>query len=455
MSQPVITVSRRLLLTNAVRLAGGWAAAAPASALAQAALSTGDDAAHISPTSARRQAQLFALDAVQLGDGPFRDRMERNRAYLLSLEPDRFLHYFRLTAGLAPKAEPYGGWESKVGRMLGHYLSACSMMARASGETVFADRQRYVVDELAACQRANGNGYVGGIPDSRRLFAEIAEGRIAIDTVGLNGVHAPWYMLHKMSAGLRDSYSYAGNRQALAVLIAFSDWADTLTARLSDGDVQHMLDEEHGGMNEVFADVYAFTGQARYLTLSRRFNHRSVLEPLMRGDDELDGLHANTQIPTVLGLYRQYEVSGDRAPRRGGEFFWQTVTGSRTYVTGGNSDHERFTPPRAMGASLSAATAETCNSYNMVKLTDRLFAGQPRESLAAYQERVLWNSILASQDTASSGMTYYLSLKPGHFKTFSTPDRSFWCCVGTGMENHAKYGESLYFQSHRRAPLAF
>ena len=395
----------------------------------------------------RRTAQMFTLDKVKLLAGPYQEAMERDRTYLLSLDPDRFLHYFRLSAGLKPKADAYGGWEEKVGRMLGHYLSACAMYARATSDTSFLQRQSYVVSQLAECQRANGAGYVGGVADARRIFTEIAEGKIYIDKIGLNGVHAPWYMLHKMVAGLRDAYVYAQNDQALTVLIGFSDWASRLTDKLSDADMQKMLSDEHGGMNEVFADVYAITGEEKYLTLSRRFNHTIVLAPLTEGTDDLTGLHANTQIPTVLGLYRQYEVTGDAPARKGGEFFWTVVTQERSYVNGGDSDRERFYAKGQMGENLSVATAETCNSYNMVKLTDRLFAGTPREELAAYSERVLWNHILASLDATSPGMTYYLSLKPGHFKTFSKPYDSFWCCVGTGMENHAKYGESIYFHS--------
>lgn len=394
-----------------------------------------------------RRVQILTLDEVRLESGPYREAMDRNSAYLLSLDPNRFLHFFYVTAGLPPKADTYGGWEIKVGRMLGHYLSACSMYVRAGGSAEFQQRQDYVVAELAACQQANGDGYVGGVPEADRLFHEIAAGHIDIQRGSLNGVHAPWYMLHKMCAGLRDAYSYGGNQKALAVLTGFSDWTLALTEHLSDADMQKMLEAEHGGMNEVFADLYAITKGDKYLSLSRRFNHRSVLDPLTRGVDDLDGLHANTQIPTVLGLYTQYELTGDRDAKRGGEFFWETVTQNRSYVIGGDSDKEHFYKIGQMGQNLSPATAETCNSYNMVKLTDRLFADNPREELAAYQERVLWNDILASQDKSTPGMTYYMSLAPGHFKTFSTPFDSFWCCVGTGMENHAKYGESLYFSS--------
>lgn len=400
-----------------------------------------------SGNSPRRAAQLMTLDTVKLHDGPFRAASERDRVYLLTLDSDRFLHYFRTSAGLPPRADPYPGWEQQVGRMLGHYLSACSMYVRAAGDPALTERQAYIVGELAECQRTNGNGYVGGVGDAKRIFTEISQGNIYLNRAGLNGVHAPWYMLHKMCAGLRDAYVYGNNEQALAVLTGFSDWADNLTSRLSETDMQKMLQAEHGGINEVFADVYAITGKQKYLALSRRFNHLAVLEPLTHGVDDLDGLHANTTIPKVIGLYRQYELTGDRAAQHGAEFFWRTVTQNRSYVIGGNSNKEHFFAKGKMGQNLSVATAETCNSYNMVKLTDRLFAGSPREELASHSERVLWNHILASLDKTTPGMTYYMSLKPGHFKTFSTPYESFWCCVGTGMENHAKYGESIYFRS--------
>ena len=437
-------VTRRIMLQRTAQFSASKAIAAQTPWLVALNRST-EEKAKVQTNAPRRPIPLFSLDEVQLGVGPYREAMERNRRYVLSLDPDRFLHHFRATAGLAPKAEAYGGWEIKVGRMLGHYLSACSMYARATGGAEFHQRVTYVTSELAACQQANGDGYVGGIPDGRRIFGEIAAGKIYVDRVGLNGVHAPWYMLHKMCAGLRDAYSYGQNRQALGVLTEFGDWCSNLIRPLSEADMQKMLEDEHGGMNEIFADLYVFTGRDQYLALSRRFNHTSVLEPLTRGVDDLDGLHANTQIPTVIGLYRQFEVAGDRAAGRGGEFFWETVVGNRSYVIGGNSDKERFYPIGEMGKNLSPATAETCNSYNMVKLTDRLFANLPRETLAAYNERVLWNHILASQDKTTPGLTYYMSLTPGHFKTFSTPYESFWCCVGTGMENHAKYGESIYF----------
>jgi DUF1680 family protein len=439
--------SRRALLAQSAKLAGGIALFARNSLAFIERSHDSTEGQMRGIPDAPRKARVFGLDSVLLTEGPFFDAMQRDRNYLLSLDSDRFLHYFRTTAGLNAKAEPYGGWEERVGRMLGHYLSACSMFGCTTGDNAFIERRRHIVSELEECQRANGNGYVGGVVDARRIFREICDGKIYIDRIGLNGVHAPWYMLHKMCAGLRDAYTYEDDDQALKVLTGFGDWAFALTDHLSVNDMQTMLREEHGGMNEVFADLYAITGKNKYLTLSRRFNHKAVLEPLTHGSDDLDGLHANTQIPKVIGLYRQYEVAGDLHAQSGGEFFWATVVQSRSYVIGGDSDKEHFYPKGKMGDHLSPATAETCNSYNMIKLTDRLFADNPREHLAAFTERVLWNHILASVDDRTPGMIYFMPLKPGHFKTFSTPDRSFWCCVGTGMENHAKYGESIYFHS--------
>jgi uncharacterized protein len=447
-TEHIIDVSRRKMLFHIARISAGIAAVLhlpPAEALEPMA-----GASSASFATSRRRAQIFALDAVQLDAGPFQEAMERNRLYLLSLDPDRFLHYYRTTAGLPARADVYTGsgwWENSVGRMLGHYLSACSMYVKSTGAQEFQRRQDYIVGELATCQKANGDGYVGGIPDSRRIFREISAGNIYIDNVGLNGVHAPWYMLHKMCAGLRDAYVYGNNQQALSVLTGFSDWCVALTDPLSDAQMQKMVEDEVGGINEIFADMAALTGKSKYMTLSTRFNLRAVLDPLTKGVDNLDGVHGNTTLAAVIGLYRQYELTGDPAAHRGGEFFWQTMTQNRSYVNGGNTDDENFYPVGQMGKHLTPATAETCNSYNMVKLTDRLFADTPREEVAAFDERILWNHILASQDKSTSGMTYFVSLAPGHFKTFSKPEESFWCCVGTGMENHAKYGESLYFNS--------
>ena len=246
-------VTRRSFVQRTARIA--LSVAVPASTPTLLAKENPPTASNQTYYTSRRTAQLMTLDAVKLWEGPFREANERDQVYLLSLDPDRFLHYFRTTAGLTPKARVYSGWEEQVGRMLGHYLSACSMYARSTGDPAFIKQQGYIVTELAECQRANGDGYVGSVSEAKRIFGEIAQGNIYINRAGLNGVHAPWYMLHKMCAGLRDAYINCQNEQALAVLTGFSDWADKLTTPLSEADMQKMLQAEHGGMNEIFADM--------------------------------------------------------------------------------------------------------------------------------------------------------------------------------------------------------
>jgi DUF1680 family protein len=389
-----------------------------------------------------RAVESFDLRDVRLLDSPFKRAMDLNARYLLSLEPDRFLCYFRTNAGLKPKAEAYGGWEapnSGAGRCLGHYLSALSLQFRASGDARFKQRVDYIVDELALCQQTNG--LLTAQAGVKEAFAELATGK----GDALRKSRVPWYIQHKIFAGLRDAYLLTGNEKAKALLVRMSDWAVDVTQALDETQFQIMLDQEHGGMREVLADVYAMTGNTRYLTLANRFSHTKIIAPLEAGRDELGGLHANTQIPKLTGSARIYELTGDRKEREAAEFFWNCVVHHHSYAIGGNSDDERFDAPDQLARHLSAVTCETCNTYNMLKLTRHLFEWKPDAGYADYYERALYNQILASQDPENGMFTYYVSLKPGHFRTYSTPTDSFWCCVGTGMENHAQYGNSIYF----------
>jgi DUF1680 family protein len=392
------------------------------------------------------RATAFNLADVRLLEGPFRRAQERDGRYLLQLEPDRLLHNFRVNAGVAPKAPVYGGWESAPtwvdircqGHTLGHYLSACSLMFAAAGDQRFKQRSDYIVMELRECQDAGKSGIVCAFPDGDAQFHNIVEGR--------RFVGVPWYTMHKIFAGLRDAYLYTNNRMARDVLIKLSDWAIATTRNLSDEQFQRMLDTEHGGMNEVLADLYALTGETRFLTLAQRFCHRALLDPLAQTRDALDGLHSNTQIPKVIGFNRLYELTGQADYLTASRFFWRTVVGSRTFVTGGNADHEHFFPPADFLQHLgSAKTMETCCAHNMLKLTRMLFGLDPSATYADYYERALYNNILASQDPDSGMMTYFQPTRPGYLKLYCTPTDSFWCCTGTGMENHAKYGDSIYF----------
>jgi DUF1680 family protein len=410
--------------------------------------------AHAEPASLA--ARPFPLGDVQLLDSPFKEAMERNAAYLLSLEPDRLLHNFRLYAGLAPKGESYGGWERLgiAGHTLGHYLTAISQQYAATGDPRFKARIDYIIAELALCQAAYGDGYVGGLPPLE--FKTIHDFRKGI--VELQGQHTfkggawvPWYTEHKVLNGLKDAWILAGNLQARDVALRLADWADSVTAGLTPEQLQQMLAVEHGGMMDVLVELYGLTGNTRYLDASRRFYHRAVFTPLLAQRDELPGLHANTQIPKVIGEARTYEVTGDADGRAIASYFWELVTRHYSYVIGGDSEDEHFFPEGTTSHHIGPDTAETCNTYNMLKLTEHVFGWDPKAEVADFYERALYNHILASQEPGEGMFTYFMSLQPGFFKTYSTPHDSFWCCVGTGMENHTKYGEAIYF--HGREDL--
>lgn len=403
------------------------------------------------PVSNKVTAKVFPFDLkeVRLLPGPFKHAQDLDAAYLLRLEPDRLLSRFRTNAGLKPKAPIYGGWESQgiSGHTLGHYLSACSLMYASTGDSRFKERVRYIVSELDECQKAAGDGFLGAMPNGREIFAKIAAGDISSAGFDLNGSWVPWYNEHKTFAGLIDAYLYTGNNDAKRVLVSLADWAYNTTKNLSDDQWQKMLACEQGGMNDALADVYALTGDAKYLELSRKFYHKAVMDPLANREDRLTGLHANTQIPKVIGSARLYELTGEEKYHTIASFFWDDVTKERSYVIGGNSDSEHFPPKEEMSKHIGPATTETCNTYNMLKLTRHLFSWNPLPQYADYYERALYNHILASQNPDDGMMCYYVPLKTGVPKAFNTPFDSFWCCTGTGMENHAKYGDSIYFRS--------
>jgi uncharacterized protein len=401
------------------------------------------------PEPVQPKARAFELTQVRLLDSPFKRAMQLDANYLLRLEPDRLLSWFRKEAGLTPKGEVYGGWEAQgiAGHSLGHYLSACAMMFAATGDVRFRERVEYIVNELATCQDVNGDGYVAAIPNGKKIFQEVAAGDIRSKGFDLNGGWVPWYTLHKLFAGLLDANHYCKNDRALAVAIKLADWANATTANLTDEQFQRMLACEHGGMNEALAELYARTGNEKYLKLSRRFHHKAVLDPLSRQEDRLAGLHANTQIPKLIGLARRYEITGDVSDKTAPEFFWDRVVHHHSYVIGGNSLNEGFGPPDKLDQRLGTNTCETCNTYNMLKLTEHLFTWNPKAEYADYYERALYNHILASQNPDDGMVCYFMPLKSGARKAYSTPHDSFWCCVGTGMENHAKYGEGIYFHS--------
>jgi uncharacterized protein len=368
--------------------------------------------------------------------------MELDRDYLLSLETDRLLHTFRLNAGLPSAAKPLGGWEAPGGELrghfLGHYLTAVALMYASTGDAQLKERGNTVVAVLAECQAKLGSGYLSAFPEE---FFDRVEAR--------RRVWAPYYTLHKIYAGLLDMYVYCDNAQALEVCRKFADWVIARNARLTDEQMQRMLGEEHGGMNEVLANLYGLTGEEKYLKISQRFNHLAVIAPASKREDKLTGLHANTQIPKFVGTARQHELTGQDDLKTASTFFWDTVVKERSYAIGGHSDGEHFSPKEKLSQAFGPSTTETCNTYNMLKLTRHLFCWEPRTEYADYYERALYNHILASQNPETGMMCYYVPLRPGSRKTYNGKFDAFWCCTGTGIENHAKYGDSIYFHDDR------
>ncbi|MES2460037.1 MAG: beta-L-arabinofuranosidase domain-containing protein, partial [Armatimonadota bacterium] len=369
-----------------------------AAAIAGAASAAVDFQSVPAPPAAAQTAALFPLNAVRLHKSPFTAAVMANRTYILTLDPDRLLAPFRREAGLEPRKPSYGNWESigLDGHTAGHYLSALADMIASGNDTKDGELRRrldYMVEELALCQNANGDGYIGGVPGSRALWKAVSEGNVQ----PIWDKWVPWYNLHKTFAGLRDAHSVGGNTKARDLLVRFGDWAGKVTADLSDAQMQRMLAQEHGGMNEVLADIYAITGDKKYLTLASRFNHKAVLDPLEHKEDRLTGLHANTQIPKVIGLERIAALTGDKGADTGARFFWEAVTGKRSVAFGGNSVSEHFNDPKSFRGLLEHREGpETCNTYNMLRLTEQLFAGDPKAVYADYYERALYNHILAS-----------------------------------------------------------
>ncbi|RNI31616.1 glycoside hydrolase family 127 protein [Rufibacter latericius] len=394
------------------------------------------------------KAYSFNLQDVKLLESPFKEAMKADANYLLKIEPDRLLSDFRTHAGMQPKAPKYGGWESSglAGHSLGHYLSACAMQYASTKDKSYLDRVNYIVDELAETQKARKTGYVGAIPNEDKMWAEVASGNIESRGFDLNGAWAPWYTVHKIMAGLLDAYQYCGNEKALAVNKGIADWTGETIKGLSDEKMQEMMVCEYGGMAETLVNTYAITKDKKYLDLSYRFYDKSILDPLAQGKDILPGKHSNTQIPKIIASARRYELTGDKKDIAIADFFWKTVTQNHSYATGGNSNYEYLAEPGKLNDKLTDNTTETCNTYNMLKLTRHLFTLQPSAHLMDYYEKALYNHILASQNHADGMMTYFVPLRMGGRKFYSTPFDDFTCCVGSGMENHVKYGESIYFR---------
>ena len=395
--------------------------------------------------------ELVPLKQVTLLESPFLHAQETNKHYLLSLDAEKLLAPFRREAGL-PFDKSYGNWESSGldGHMGGHYVSALAILYASTRDQQVLERLNYVIDELKKCQDKNGNGYIGGIPEGQKAWSEIKAGDIRADNFSTNNRWVPWYNLHKTFAGLRDAYTYAGNKKAKRMLIDLSEWAFTLTHNLSAAEMQQMLRTEHGGMNEIFVDVAGITGDKKYLQLAERFSHQAILKPLEKQQDHLTGLHANTQIPKVIGFERYASVTQNPEWHNAATFFWNTLVNNRSVAIGGNSVREHFHGEQDFSSMIDEVEGpETCNTYNMLRLTELLYLATDTRSADSiryvdYYERALYNHILSSQHPRTGGFVYFTPMRPNHYRVYSQVDQGMWCCVGSGLESHSKYGEFIY-----------
>ena len=395
----------------------------------------------------RLYADEFSLGDVTLLDGPLKKARDLNIKTLLQYDCDRLLAPYLKEAGLTPKAKSYPNWDGLDGHVGGHYLTAMAINA-ATGDEACKERMEYFISELQACADANaknhpewGKGYVGGVPGSDRIWSAYKKG----DFGAYSGAWVPFYNIHKMYAGLRDAWVYCGNEQAKKLFLGFCDWAIDLTAGLTDEQVERTLHTEHGGMNEMLADAYAITGDKKYLDVAKRFSHRRLLNPLSQRQDCLDNMHANTQVPKVVGFERIAELSGDETYHNASIYFWDIVTGERTLAFGGNSRREHFPSKEACMDFINDIDGpETCNTNNMLKLTEELHRRNPEARFADYYELATFNHILSSQHPEHGGYVYFTPARPRHYRNYSAPNEAMWCCVGTGMENHGKYGQFIY-----------
>ncbi len=397
----------------------------------------------------------FPLSDVTLTDGVFKHALDLNTKVLLEYDVNRLLAGFRKEAGLPEKAKSFPNWDGLDGHIAGHYLSAMAMSYAATGNLECKKRMDYMLGELQTCQQANGGkypswgtGYAGAVPHGDSCWSKIKSGEVSV----IWKYWVPWYNVHKMYAGLRDAWLYTGNEKAKDIFLKFCDWGISITAGLSDAAMEEMLGSEQGGMNEVFADAYQMTKDTRYLTAAKRFSHKWLLDAMADSRDNLDNKHANTQVPKAVGFERIAELSGDEKYKMAGRFFWQTVTQNRSLAFGGNSRREFFPGTEACRDFINEVEGpESCNSYNMLKLTEDLFRVAPKAEYADYYERTLYNHILATQHPVHGGYVYFTPARPRHYRVYSAPNEAMWCCVGSGMENHGKYGQFIY--THRNDSL--
>ncbi len=405
------------------------------------------------------RAHALPLADVRVTGGPLKRAQDLDAEYLLSLEVDRMMAFLRKSAGLEPKAQGYGGWDGPgrqlTGHIAGHYLSGVSLMYASTGDVRFKQRADYLVAELKAVQDRQGDGYIGAQADKEGVdgkvrFEDLTRGVIRLGGFDLNGLWSPWYVLHKIYAGLRDAYRYTGNRTALEVEVKYAAWAESILSKLDADQTQKMLATEFGGMNEVLADLYADTGDKRWLALSDHFDHKAIIDPLSRREDILAGKHGNTQVPKLLGSLVRYTYTGSERDGVAARFFWDQVAAHHSFATGGHGRNEYFGQPDKLNDMIEGRTAETCNVYNLIKMARALFALEPDARYADFHERALFNHILGSIDPADGSTCYMVPVGQGVSREYQNMTQSFTCCVGSGMESHALHGDGIYYEAPGR-----
>ncbi len=409
---------------------------------------------------AKFAAEAFELNDVRLLPSRFRENMERDSAWMMSLDCNRLLHSFRTNAGLFSSREggymtvkKYGGWESLDcdlrGHTTGHLLSAYALMYAATGEESFRMKADTLVRGLAEVQEALGSsGYLSAYPEY--LIERNIKGQ---------SVWAPFYTLHKLYAGLIDQYLYCDSRQAFEVVCRMGDWACNKLLSIDDATRRRMVRNEFGGMGEVMRNLYALTGEHRYERVAQFFYHNEMIDHLKECRDDLGTKHTNTFLPKVLSEVRNYQICCDSLSEVAADYFWHNTTAHHTFATGELSDKEHFFDPAHAADHLSGYTGETCCTYNMLKLSRHLFCQSAAVEIADYYERALYNHILGQQDPSSGMVAYFLPLKNGAFKVYSTPENSFWCCVGSAKSEPTQrlqlicHCEALLCLIHNKSPL--
>ncbi len=426
--------------------------------------------------------QHFALSEVTLLDSPYKTAMDRNIDQLLQYDVDRLLTPFVRQAGLSETKDtssPYYQWETLHpnfenwawnpsfaldGHVGGHYLSALALAYAACHDEetkqTLLTRLNYMIDVLKDCQDAFADnteglkGYIGGLPDNS-IWTVLYSG--SNSQYSTRSAWVPFYVVHKTLAGLRDAYIYAGNETALTLLKGMGDWAIDVVAKISASNMDsQILGTEHGGVNEVLADLYALTDEEKYLEAAKKYSHQEMVNGLQTLNTSfLDYKHANTQVPKYVGFERISQVDGSATNYHTAALnFWTDVTQNRTVAIGGNSVDEHFLAYNdGTGYINNSNGPETCNTNNMLKLSEDLFDVSHEAQIADFYEKATLNHILSTQDPMTGGYVYFTPLRPQCYRIYSVVNEAMWCCVGTGMENHSKYGHFVYTHSEDNQTL--